>query len=95
MMPPTPHGVGKRAPAASNLTAWIRGLRRYRAGQKIFAQDRTRSHKIDLLQLQYSGNALGLIKGIGLVNWVYVNPETGQYWAMRGAWQSRQAQTAE
>jgi hypothetical protein len=29
---------------------------------------------------QYSGNAHGLIKGIGMVNCLYVNPDSGQYW---------------
>ncbi len=37
------------------------------------------SPQIELVRLQFSGNAHGLIKGIGLVNCVYVNPETGQY----------------
>jgi hypothetical protein len=44
--------------------------------------DKNFSHKIELVRLQYSGNAHGLIKGIGLVNCVYVNPETGQYWVI-------------
>ena len=30
--------------------------------------DKSHSHKIDLVRLQYSGNAPGLIKGIGVVN---------------------------
>jgi hypothetical protein len=34
------------------------------------------------VRLQFSGNAHGLIKGIGLVNCLYVNPETGQYWVI-------------
>ena len=42
--------------------------------------DKNHSHHIDLVKLQYSGNAHGLIKGIGMVNCLYVNPETGQYW---------------
>jgi len=42
--------------------------------------DKNHSHKIELVNKQYSGNAKGLIKGIGLVNCVYVNPETQQYW---------------
>jgi hypothetical protein len=42
--------------------------------------DKGHSHQIDLVKLQYSGNAHGLIKGIGMVNCLYVNPETGQYW---------------
>ena len=44
--------------------------------------DKNFSHKIEMVRLQYSGNAHGLIKGIGLVNCVYVNPETGQYWVI-------------
>jgi hypothetical protein len=44
--------------------------------------DKNFSHQIELVRLQYSGNAHGLIKGIGLVNCVYVNPETAQYWVI-------------
>jgi Transposase DDE domain len=42
--------------------------------------DKNHSHKIELVRKQYSGNAHGLIKGIGVVNCLYVNPKTGQYW---------------
>jgi hypothetical protein len=42
--------------------------------------DKNHSHSIELVRLQYSGNAHGLIKGIGMVNCLYVNPESGQYW---------------
>lgn len=42
--------------------------------------DKRHSRRIALVRRQYSGNAHGLIPGIGLVNCVYVNPETGQYW---------------
>ncbi len=42
--------------------------------------DKSPSRKIELVRRQYSGNAHGLIKGIGLVNCVYVNPETEQFW---------------
>jgi hypothetical protein len=42
--------------------------------------DKNHSHSIELVRLQYSGNAHGLIKGISMVNCLYVNPETGQYW---------------
>jgi hypothetical protein len=38
------------------------------------------SHKIELVRRQYSGNAHGLIKGIGMVNCVYVNPLTQEHW---------------
>jgi len=42
--------------------------------------DKDYSHKIELVRRQYSGNAHGLVKGIGMVNCLYVNPDTGQYW---------------
>lgn len=42
--------------------------------------DKNHSHKIELVNKQYSGNAHGLIKGICLVNCVYINPKTHQYW---------------
>lgn len=44
--------------------------------------DKNFSHKIELVRRQYSGNAHGIIKGIGIVNCVYVNPETDQYWVI-------------
>lgn len=42
--------------------------------------DKSHSHHIELVKRQYSGNAHGLIKGIGMVNCLYVNPDSGQYW---------------
>ena len=42
--------------------------------------DKNHSHHIEMVRRQYSGNAHGIIKGIGMVNCLYVNPETGQYW---------------
>lgn len=42
--------------------------------------DKNHSHNIELVRRQYSGNAHGLIKGIGMLNCLYVNPESGQYW---------------
>ena len=44
--------------------------------------DKSYSRKIDCSQWQYSGNAGGLVKGIGLVSCVYVNPEVDQYWVI-------------
>jgi Transposase DDE domain len=38
--------------------------------------DKSHSHKIDMVRRQYSGNAHGIIKGIGVVNCVYVNSKT-------------------
>src|SRR5438552_13890909 len=34
----------------------------------------------ELVRRQWSGNAHAVIKGIGVVNCVYVNPETDQFW---------------
>jgi hypothetical protein len=38
------------------------------------------SHRIDLVRRQYSGNAQGIIKGIGVVNCIYYNPDLEQFW---------------
>jgi hypothetical protein len=42
--------------------------------------DKNFSRKIELVRRQYSGNAHGVIKGIGVVTCVYVNPELDQFW---------------
>lgn len=42
--------------------------------------DKNSSFAIELVRKQYSGNAQGLVKGIGVVTCVYVNPETDQFW---------------
>jgi hypothetical protein len=42
--------------------------------------DKRYSSKIEMVRLQYSGNEHGLVKGIGVVNCVYVNLDTGEYW---------------
>lgn len=42
--------------------------------------DKEYSRQIELVRRQYSGNAHGIIKGIGVVTCVYVNPETNQFW---------------
>lgn len=42
--------------------------------------DKNHSHKIELVNHQYSGNAHRIIKGICIVNCIYVNPKTQQYW---------------
>ncbi len=44
--------------------------------EKVFSFD------IEGVRRQYSGNKHGIIKGIGVVNCVYFNPETGQYWVL-------------
>jgi hypothetical protein len=42
--------------------------------------DKHYSHRIELVRRQWSGNAKAVIKGIGVVTCVYVNPETDQFW---------------
>lgn len=42
--------------------------------------DKNHSFNIEGVKKQYSGNAHGLVKGIGIVNCVYVNPETDEFW---------------
>jgi hypothetical protein len=42
--------------------------------------DKNFSHDIEGVRKQYSGNAHGVVKGIGVVNCVYLNPELEQYW---------------
>jgi len=44
--------------------------------------DKSHSEKIASVRWQYSGNARGVIRGIGLVNCIYVNPETNEYWSI-------------
>ncbi len=42
--------------------------------------DKQYSHTIDLVRRQYSGNAHQVIKGIGVVTCIYVNPELDTFW---------------
>jgi hypothetical protein len=42
--------------------------------------DKQHSFKIELVRRQYSGNEHGIIKGIGVVNCLYVNLDTNEYW---------------
>ena len=42
--------------------------------------DKNYSFAIELVRSQYSGNAKAVIKGIGVVSCVYVNPEMDQFW---------------
>ncbi|MDQ3651465.1 MAG: hypothetical protein M3458_14560 [Acidobacteriota bacterium] len=41
--------------------------------------DKNYSHSNELVRRQYSGNTKRVIKGIGIVTCVYVNPETLQF----------------
>ena len=42
--------------------------------------DKNYSQVIELVRRQYSGNAKAVIRGIGIVTCVYVNPELDQFW---------------
>ncbi len=42
--------------------------------------DKSYANQIELVRRQYSGNAHGVIKGIGVVTCVYVNPKIDQFW---------------
>src|SRR5260370_15320087 len=42
--------------------------------------DHNSSFKIELVRREYSGNAHEIIKGIGVVTCVYINPETEEFW---------------
>jgi hypothetical protein len=44
--------------------------------------DKKYSQKIELVRKQYSGNAHGVVRGIGVVNCVYVNSKTHQFWVI-------------
>jgi hypothetical protein len=44
--------------------------------------DKNHSLHIELVRRQYSGNAHGLIKSIGVVTCVYVNPHSNQFWVI-------------
>ncbi len=42
--------------------------------------DHDTARRIELARRQYSGNAHAVIKGIGVVTCVYINPDTDQFW---------------
>jgi hypothetical protein len=44
--------------------------------------DKNYSHCIELVRRQWSGNAKSVIKGIGVVTCVYVNPDVDDFWAI-------------
>ena len=44
--------------------------------------DKNFSKSIESVRWQYSGNAHKIIRGIGLVNCIYINPETNEYWSI-------------
>lgn len=54
-----------------------------RAGYLLFddtVADKNYSRAIELVRAQYSGNTKSVIRGIGIVTCLYVNPETDQFW---------------
>lgn len=44
--------------------------------------DKSYSHKIEMVRRQYSGNAGGIIKGIGIVNMVYYVPDHDKFYLL-------------
>jgi hypothetical protein len=44
--------------------------------------DKRYGQEIDPVRSQYSGNVHGIVRGIGIVTCIYVNPETDQFWAI-------------
>ena len=44
--------------------------------------DKNHSHKIELVRRQWSGNEKRVIKGVGVVNCVYVNPDIDRFWVI-------------
>jgi Transposase DDE domain len=44
--------------------------------------DKNHSRHIQLVYQQFSGNEHRVIRGIGLINCVYVNPETNEFWVI-------------
>jgi hypothetical protein len=44
--------------------------------------DKRHSFKIELVRRHYSGNEHGIVKGVGVVNCLYANPDTGEYWVI-------------
>ncbi|MAU00381.1 MAG: transposase [Anaerolineaceae bacterium] len=44
--------------------------------------DKSHSFAIELVRRQWSGNAKKVIKGIGIVTCVYVNPDIGRFWVI-------------
>src|SRR6266508_1107019 len=44
--------------------------------------DKGYARQIELVRRQYSGNVHGVIRGIGVVTCVYVNPEMDEFWVI-------------
>lgn len=44
--------------------------------------DKRYSQEIEMVRRQYSGNENGVVKGIGVVSCVYVNPQVKRFWVV-------------
>ena len=44
--------------------------------------DKRFSEEMEIVRRQYSGNEHGVVRGIGIVNCIYVNPKTLQFWVI-------------
>jgi hypothetical protein len=44
--------------------------------------DKRYSEEIEIVRRQYSGNEHGIVRGIGVVNCIYVNPKTLNFWVI-------------
>ncbi|BAZ08985.1 hypothetical protein NIES4071_07910 [Calothrix sp. NIES-4071] len=44
--------------------------------------DKRYSEEIEIVRRQYSGNEHGVVKGIGIVSCIYVNPKTLNFWVI-------------
>lgn len=44
--------------------------------------DKRYSREIEMARRQYSGNEGGIVRGIGVVNCLYLNPETNEFWVI-------------
>jgi hypothetical protein len=44
--------------------------------------DKRYSEEIEMLRRQYSGNEHGILKGIGVVSCVYMNPKVQRFWVI-------------
>ncbi|ACC82704.1 hypothetical protein Npun_R4329 [Nostoc punctiforme PCC 73102] len=44
--------------------------------------DKRYSEEIEIVRRQYSGNEHGVLKGIGVVNCVYINPTLQRFWVI-------------
>ena len=61
----------------------VRGLVASEQGYVVFDDtvlDHDTARKIEVVRRQYGGNGPAVIKGLGVVTCVYINPDTDQFW---------------